>query len=241
VLALVEARGIPSRHFGRALLPIAFLFILTVSENLVPRASDHEIVDAIDEERHSARAMVLRELGLLLPAIVLGSLACWLMLRDGGLAAKVSTVLHEEWHPGGLLLFRNWSPLYGFATAASGYIIGGAMGWAIRIVFTLLFGKEAFGLGDIHLMAAAGCVAGWPIVVIGFFLTCGLALFAWLLSLPFKRTRAMPLGPWLSLGFLIVVIFYNPILRIPTVSKTIAAARYLTGVDRSGLNREESP
>ncbi|MBI1825979.1 MAG: A24 family peptidase [Planctomycetes bacterium] len=232
VLALVEARGIPSRHFGRALLPIAFLFILTVSENLVPRASDHEIVEAIDGERHSARGMVLRELGLLLPAIVLGLLAGWLVVRDGGLSVKVGAVFHDEWHPGGLLLFRNWSPFYGFATAASGYIIAGAMGWAIRIVFTLLFGKEAFGLGDIHLMAAAGCVAGWPIVALGFFLTCGLALFAWLLSLPFKRTRAMPLGPWLSLGFLIVVIFYDPILRMPTVARTVTTARYIIGLEK---------
>jgi len=241
VLGLVEVRGIPSRHIGRALLPLGLLFAVTVSENLVPRASDREIVDAIHEERHSARAMVLKELLLLLPAIILGAGACWVMLYHRDVASRVGDVLHTELHSGGLLLFRTWSPLLGFATAASGYIIGGAIGWAIRIVFTLLFGKEAFGLGDIHLMAAAGCVAGWPIVAIGFFLTCGLALFAWLLSLPFKRTRAMPLGPWLSLGFLIVVVFYDPILRQPVVARSVNAAGYLMGIPRANLLREESP
>jgi prepilin signal peptidase PulO-like enzyme (type II secretory pathway) len=70
-------------------------------------------------------------------------------------------------------------------------------------------------------MAAAGCVAGWPIVVLGFFLTCGLAMIGWTACLPFKRSRAIPLGPWLSLSFLIVVIFYEPIVHWPPVDRAI--------------------
>jgi len=122
---------------------------------------------------------------------------------------------------------RHWAPLDGLATAASGYVIAGSIGWAVRIFFTLLFGKEAFGSGDIHMMAAAGCVAGWPIVVIGFFLTCLLALMGWIISLPFKRTRALPLGPWLSLSFLIVVVFYKPIISMPFIGQTIKVSNML--------------
>ena len=106
-------------------------------------------------------------------------------------------------------------------------LIAGAIGWTVRIVFTLVMGKEAFGTGDIHLMAATGCVAGWPVVLLGFFLTCGLALFGWVLSLPFKRTRAIPLGPWLSLSFLTVVLFYDSLIELPFVARTIAAASML--------------
>lgn len=150
------------------------------------------------------------------------------MMRSGEDApGRISAALHADVQIPWLTSLRAWTPLYGFATAASGYLIAGAIGWCVRIVFTLLFGKEAFGTGDIHLMAAAGCVAGWPIVVIGFFLTCVLALLGWLLSLPFKRTRALPLGPWLSLSFLIVVVLYEPILRLPFVWRAIEATRWL--------------
>ncbi|GAF67564.1 unnamed protein product, partial [marine sediment metagenome] len=139
----------------------------------------------------------------------------------------ISDALHARTGIGGLALLRNWSPLSGLATAATGYVIAGALGWAVRIVFTLVFGKEAFGSGDIHLMAAAGCVAGWPVVVLGFFLTCGLALVGWVAALPFKRTRALPLGPWLSLSFLAVVVFYDSIIEWPLIARAIDVVRLL--------------
>ena len=94
-------------------------------------------------------------------------------------------------------------------------MIGGGIGWAVRIVFTLVFGKEAFGLGDIHMMAAAGCVAGWPVVLLGFIVTVFVALAAWFINLPFKRTRAIPLVPWLALGYFIVVPTTNRSWRSP--------------------------
>jgi leader peptidase (prepilin peptidase)/N-methyltransferase len=150
------------------------------------------------------------------------------MSGDGDLQSKTSSALHTPIRFSNFALFRHWTPLYGLATAASGYVIAGAVGWAVRIVFTLLFGKEAFGVGDIHLMAAAGCVAGWPIVVLGFFLTCGLAMVGWIVSLPFKRTRALPLGPWLSLSFLIMVVFYEPIIQWPPISRAIVLTQSLT-------------
>ena len=124
-------------------------------------------------------------------------------------------------------MMRSWSPLCGLATAASGYVVAGGLGWAVRIVFTLVFGKEAFGSGDIHLMAAAGCIAGWPVVVLAFILTCVLAAASWLIMLPFKRTRAVPLGPWLSLSILGVVIFYDAVVKWPFIAHAVDASRML--------------
>jgi prepilin signal peptidase PulO-like enzyme (type II secretory pathway) len=184
-------------------------------------------VDAIEEERHTARGMVLAELGLLLPAVVLAILGFWLMKSSDQLASRVHEALHEGTRVWGLTLFRHWSPLQGLAAAATGYVVAGAIGWAVRIVFTLVFGKEAFGTGDIHLMAAAGCIAGWPVVLLAFFLTCGLALAGWVLSLPFKRSRAIPLGPWLSLSILTVTVFYDTLIAWPVIARTIAAAGML--------------
>ncbi len=229
-----EAYDVPLRHTGRAILPLAFLFILIVSESTIVRASDQAVVDAIHEERHGARRMVLSELLLLLPALALGLLGLWIMSAGGELATRISAALHTEILIDRVAMFRHWSPAQGFATAAAGYIIAGGLGWTVRIVFTLVFGKEAFGAGDIHMMAAAGCVAGWPVVVIGFFLTCALALLGWLATLPFKRTRALPLGPWLSLSFLIVVVFYEPIVRWPAIAHTIDLAR-MVFLDNSQL------
>ena len=148
------------RHAGRAMLPLLLFFGLLVWESTVKRPADRQIMDAINEERHGARRMVLSELGLLLPVLLFGALGCLVMGDTVDLSNRISDALHAETPFAGLSTLRNWTPLLGLATAASGYIIAGAMGWTVRIVFTLLFGKEAFGSGDIHLMAATGCVAG---------------------------------------------------------------------------------
>jgi prepilin signal peptidase PulO-like enzyme (type II secretory pathway) len=236
MLLLSESSGAPLRHTGRALIPLLFVFVLIVAESVVARPSDTEIIEAIDEERFDARRMVLDELGMLLPAIMFAVFGFWLMRAGGAVATGLAEALHGEIAVPGISMMRHWSPLEGFATAATGYILAGALGWAVRIVFTLVLGREAFGAGDVHMMAAAGCVAGWPVVVMGFALTCVLALIGWLATLPFKRTRAVPLGPWLSLGFLIVVLFYDRMLAWPMVDRTVLALEWMF-VGGAGVGR----
>lgn len=230
-LLLFAATGIGFAEVHRHLVPYGWRtglvlttsFLLLVWQGCRRRAADEEIAHAIHEERLTARRMVLGELALLLPAVVLAMVGYALMVQDGPVAAAIRSALDVHTRLWPLALFRYWAPLEGLATAAAGYVIAGALGWTIRIVFTLVFGKEAFGTGDIHLMAAAGCVAGWPVVVLGFFLTCVLAMIGWMVSLPFKRSRAIPLGPWLSLSFLIVVALYNPLLRWTPIARTLDA------------------
>jgi len=207
------------KHVGRALVPLIFLLGLIIREGMVSRPADQEIVDTIYEERFDARQMALTELVTLIPAIVACLLGWYLMNRAESISEIFSTILHVKVNVPGVSMMSNWRPIEGFATAASGFMLAGALGWGVRIFFTLLFGKEAFGMGDVHLMAAAGCVAGWPVVLLAFFLTCGLALLGWLIALPVKRSRALPLGPWLSLSFLIVIIFYNQMLTWPLIAR----------------------
>jgi prepilin signal peptidase PulO-like enzyme (type II secretory pathway) len=220
-----EAGWFNLKHTGRALLPLIFFFVLIVRESTVSRAADRQIVEAIHEERHSARRMVLAEFMLLSPAMI-GGVIAYLLLKNEDVARQVHHALHADLGFSGSVFFRHWSPLTGLTTAASGFVIAGALGWAVRIVFTLVFGKEAFGSGDIHMMAATGCVAGWPVVVLGFFLTCGIAMLGWLATLPFKRTRAVPLGPWLSLSFLTVVVFFDSIVASQPIQQLLSVLEY---------------
>ena len=41
------------------------------------------------------------------------------------------------------------------------YLVGGGVVWLVRIAGSLAFGKEAMGLGDVHLMAGVGACLGW--------------------------------------------------------------------------------
>jgi hypothetical protein len=225
-------------HTPRGILPAILFFLMIVRESTVTRDSDEEIVEAIEEERSTARATALQELMKLGPAIALAALGYYVMSNDGELAHRVGASLNHHYSFPDLPWMRSWSPMAGVATAATGFVIAGALGWTVRIVFTLVLGKEAFGVGDIHLMAAAGCVAGWPVVVLGFFLATFLALAGWLLVLPFKRARALPLGPWLTLGFLCVTVFYEPIVQMETVQRIIAVGRmlFLGSVDGSPMD-----
>lgn len=219
---------LPFRQTGRAILVCALLFVLIVSESAVSRESDGAILEAIEEERGQSRRMVLHELLLLSPALLLGLAGLWFVLSGGDRVDSVSKALHLTFHVRGVALLETWQPLQGLATAGAGYIIGGALGWVVRIGFTLLRGKEALGSGDIHMMAAAGAVAGWPVALLGFIVACGAALIGWTAALPFKRSNALPLGPWLALGFLVLVLFYQPIVNSPLVQRTVTVVEYLT-------------
>jgi leader peptidase (prepilin peptidase)/N-methyltransferase len=113
-----------------------------------------------------------------------------------------------EWQAWG-----EWRPGLGFSTGLAGWVIGGAIGWGARIVFTLAFGKEALGMGDVHIMAAAGAIAGWPVVLMGFFLAAFLALAGLIVIHLRRRSRALPYGPWLGLGFFLAAMFQDRIFE----------------------------
>ncbi len=94
-----------------------------------------------------------------------------------------------------------------------GYFAGCAIVWATRILGTLAFGKEAMGLGDVHLMGAAGSVIGAGLTVVAFFIApfFGLVWAVW--QMFFKKTRQIPYGPFLSMGIVVVIILHDWILN----------------------------
>ncbi|HDY65079.1 MAG TPA: prepilin peptidase [Phycisphaerae bacterium] len=151
------------------------------------------------------RREVLREVLFLSPAI-------------GGAVAGYLLVGHVE------AVRSAWEGLYaladggvgkhlgGFFGSLFGYFIGGLWIWGMRILGTLVFGKEAMGLGDVHLLAAVGAVTGWMIPSMAFFLAPIFGLMWALYLLVRKGRRELPYGPWLSVGTLVAMIFHDKIV-----------------------------
>jgi leader peptidase (prepilin peptidase)/N-methyltransferase len=153
-----------------------------------------------EETEFNHRLEALREVVFLLPIIVCSILAYMILGKSG---------------PAG----QSWSGLLEHATVAGvlgslfGYFVGCAVVWATRILGTLGFGKEAMGLGDVHLMGAAGAVIGPLMVVIAFFIAPFFGLGWALFQMIFKKIRQIPYGPFLSLAVLTVMIFHDWILN----------------------------
>ena len=74
-----------------------------------------------------------------------------------------------------------------------------------------MFGKEAMGLGDVHLMGAAGAVMGPGWVVLAFFVAPFFGLLWALYQFFSKKSRQIPYGPFLSLAVLVVILFHDRI------------------------------
>ena len=176
---------------------VAWMGVLVYTFDAAEHAPDPEQWFAHPHPRRE----VLKELLFMLPValgITLGAVITWGGIGEGGptLAA----------------------PLRAVAGVAMGLIAGGAIVWLVRIFGTLAFGREAMGLGDVHLMAAIGVVLGPIDVLVAFFIAPFIGL-AYVLStvglgsLLKKRFCPIPYGPHLALACVIVMIFRLPLLR----------------------------
>jgi len=161
---------------------------------LVPAEADE--AEPIWTQYPHARREMIWEAAFLAPVLLLGGLAWWTL---GGAAET--------------------PPLWVRALAGSllGLLAGGGIVWVIRILGTLAFGKEAMGLGDVHLMAAVGACVGWIDPILAFFLapffgiawTIATALLASLLR---RSGTTLPYGPHLAAATLLV-IFAKPLFE----------------------------
>ncbi|MFK7778663.1 MAG: A24 family peptidase, partial [Gimesia sp.] len=101
--------------------------------------------------------------------------------------------------------------LHGLAVSLVGLIVGGGVVWAVRIIGQWTLRQEAMGFGDVILMAVIGSFLGWQATVTVFVISplCALAVVA--ISIFFRRSREIPFGPYLSLGALLVLLFWSKI------------------------------
>jgi len=153
-----------------------------------------------EEPQFNHRLESLKEVVFLLP-IIGGSLAGHMILGGSGPAGR--------WWSG-LLTHPMAAGLLG---SVFGYFIGCTVVWATRLLGTLALGREAMGLGDVHLMGAAGAVIGPIMVVVAFFIAPFFGLSWAFFQMFFKKIRQIPYGPFLSLAVLTVMIFHDWILN----------------------------
>jgi prepilin signal peptidase PulO-like enzyme (type II secretory pathway) len=190
----------------RLAMGLGALFVGLVAAASQPRVeADAQIVEEIQAGAEDARGMAIWELKVISPAVLLGVGALVLMHVSPAARAALSSAMH--WRAAG-----DWQPLWGLATGLFGWVMAGALAWVARIFFTLVFGKEALGMGDVHILAAAGAIAGWPVALLGFFLAAPLALLGVVVIQLRRQSRALPYGPWLALAFLLAAIFQDRIL-----------------------------
>ncbi|MAT14561.1 MAG: hypothetical protein CMJ46_04745 [Planctomyces sp.] len=163
--------------------------------------------------------------GCTVPAMIVGVLGGWLLERAylapiwfqnpdllevyaQFLPVWLEPLLHgprmPEW-------IRQDSSFPGLATSLAGWAVGGVIIWMIRIIGGWILRREAMGFGDVILMAMIGSFIGWQASVIVFFLApmcgAGMALFVRL----FKGEGAIPYGPYLALGTVVLLFGWQVI------------------------------
>jgi leader peptidase (prepilin peptidase)/N-methyltransferase len=106
----------------------------------------------------------------------------------------------------------SWRPMLGLATGVSGLMVAGGIAWGVRIVFTLIFGKEALGFGDVYIVAAVGAVAGWQVGLMAIPAAACLALAGLAVQAARKFSKAIPFGPWLALATVVVILYHDPLV-----------------------------
>ncbi|MCC7146368.1 MAG: prepilin peptidase [Phycisphaeraceae bacterium] len=168
-------------------------------------AAGGEKIEAINLAAHPhTRAEVLKEL-LFLALPALSGIAAWWGANQSGWGGQDARTVY---------------PWLGVASGVMwGFLVGGGLVWVTRILGTLAFGREAMGLGDVHLLAAVGAVLGAGDVIGVFFLAPFLALGGTAVVSGIRKlikgdVRIIPYGPYLAVTALGFILFRGLILQV---------------------------
>jgi leader peptidase (prepilin peptidase)/N-methyltransferase len=185
-----------------ALVGLIISLVLLLTGLVKPSYGGQKSEDAGQQspENYKHRLEMLKEVIFLLPIILCSYLAFKFYRNNASFA---------DWW----IDFTQHPVIAGLAGSLWGYFIGCGVVWITRILGTFAFGKEAMGLGDVHLMGAAGAVLGaWPVTV-AFFVAPFFGLLWAALSMIFKKTRQIPYGPFLSIGLFMVMILHDVVIN----------------------------
>ncbi len=146
------------------------------------------------------RVEMLRELLFLAPALLGAGLAYLLSARVDAVTEAWGR-LHTTWSLG--------AHLGSLEAAMLGYFVGGLWIWGVRILGTFAFGREAMGLGDVHILAAVGAATGWAAPSLAFFVAPFFGLLWALYLFASRNQRELPYGPWLAIASIFVMLTYD--------------------------------
>jgi len=93
-----------------------------------------------------------------------------------------------------------------------GAVVGAGILYGTRTLGTLVFRKEAMGIGDVYLMAAIGACLGWEAAVLVFFTAPFLGLAYGLWHLARKHDSEVPYGPFLGMAAGIVMLVHDSVV-----------------------------
>jgi leader peptidase (prepilin peptidase) / N-methyltransferase len=154
---------------------------------------------------HARREMV-KELAFLAPCILLMLLGWYAGRHFGGMSFNPLTGFSAKFS----------APLW--LTVLSGvllgYLVGAGVVWFVRIAGSFGFGKEAMGMGDVHLMGGIGACLGWIDATLGFFGAAFVGL-AWAVLgriVGGKFLKTLPYGPFLAVST-VLVLLCKPLLE----------------------------
>ena len=102
-----------------------------------------------------------------------------------------------------------------------GVLVGGGVLYLTGLLGDFIFRKESMGGGDIKLLAMAGSILGWKLVLLTFFIAPIVALIPGLLVLLLKRSHIIPYGPFLSIGLVVSLFAGNTLLQVTGMEETI--------------------
>jgi leader peptidase (prepilin peptidase)/N-methyltransferase len=206
-----------------AVAGLALSNILLRVGKILPSFHDyHEYQDADSPfaDYPHARREIWREIRFVLPAAagsVAGALAAHFIVTPAGSAAALPPL-----------------PLATAAASAIGYLVGAGLVWIVRVLGTLAKGVEAMGMGDVHLMGAAGAVLGWIDPTVAFFVAPFIGL-GWIAASAVTGRmrgggrREIPYGPHLAIAVLLVV-FLRPV--VADAGRVLFPAWFDTAADR---------
>jgi leader peptidase (prepilin peptidase)/N-methyltransferase len=98
-----------------------------------------------------------------------------------------------------------------------GFILGGGILFLMGVLSNWILKKEGMGGGDIKLAAACGIYLGATKTVVALMLTVYTAGFILIIMLVMKKLRkdqCVPFGPFLSVGVIAVLLFYEQLRHI---------------------------
>ena len=106
-------------------------------------------------------------------------------------------------------------PYISFVNSALGIVVGGGIILSIRLAGSVIFKKEAMGMGDIELAAMIGAFLGWRYITISLFLGFFLGALAGIILIISKirsKEDAVPFGPFIVMGSLITLLWGEKII-----------------------------
>lgn len=148
-----------------------------------------------DYSARDVRREITHEIVFLLPPLLLAALGGFIASRNPALGESINATRY----------------LGGAIGSIFGAFIAAMVVWTTRILGSLGFGKEAMGMGDVHLMLGVGAVIGAAFGTIAFFVAPFFGLFYGLYRLIRREGHQLPYGPYLAAASVLMIFVGCPI------------------------------